>query len=104
MTCTTELPGIADFLFADRAKREVENGASLRVGLEPDLSAVGLDDRPRDRQADAHALALGGDERLEQLLGDFGRDAAPGVCDADRDHVLLVGAGGNDELAAVGFF
>src|SRR6266516_4465268 len=101
MTCTTELPGIADFLFADRAKREVENRTSLRVGLQPDLPAVRLDDRPRDRKADAHSLALGGDEWLEQLRRDFLGNSRPGVGNADRDHVVIGRAGGNDQLAAM---
>ena len=60
-------------LTAGSVKRKIVPPPGL--GSDPDASAMRLDDGARDRQADAHALALGGDERLEQLLGDLRRDA-----------------------------
>ncbi len=58
-----------------------------------------LDDGARDRQADAHALTLGGDERLEQLRADLRRDAGPGIGNADLDHIVRRRRRGDDEFA-----
>ena len=59
--------------------------------FEPDPAAVGLDDRPRDRQAEAGAvLAAGGVaavEGLEDALAVAGRDALAVVGDLDLDPV-----------------
>ena len=51
-----------------------------------------LDDGAGDRQADAHARALGGHKRLEQLRADFRRDSGAGIGDADLDQVRLAPA------------
>ena len=56
--------------------------------LEPDAAAMRFDDRPADRQADAHAVRLGRDERLEQLRRDRRRDAGAGILDDDLDQPL----------------
>src|SRR5262245_4070761 len=90
MTWTTALSdGIAEILLGHGPQRETEDRAAAGVGFHADLSAVGLDDGARDRQADAHAVALVGDERLEQLRRHFRRDPRAAVGDADRDHTVL---------------
>jgi hypothetical protein len=40
---------------------------------------VRLDDGAADRKPDPHPRALGGHERLKQLLGDLGADPRTGV-------------------------
>ena len=64
----------------------MKDRAARRVRLDPNAAAMRLDDGARNRQADAHALPLGGDKWLEQLLGDFRRDAGAGVGHADPHH------------------
>ena len=59
--------GIADLLACDRGQGEGEHRSAAGIGADRDAAAMRLDDGARDRQADAHALPLGGDERLEQL-------------------------------------
>ena len=54
------------------------------AGFEPDPAAMRLDDRPADRKADAHAVLLGRDERLEQLRGDH-IGCMPGPVSSMRD-------------------
>src|SRR3546814_1338433 len=41
--------------------------------------AIGLDDRPADREAQAHAIGLRADEGREQLVGDLRRYPGAGV-------------------------
>ena len=49
---------------------------------------VGLDNRPRDEQAEPHAMSLGREERIEQPRH-FGRwDARAGILDGDLDHAI----------------
>src|SRR5262245_19075695 len=90
MTRTTALAvGIADTLLRHGRQRGTEDGAAAGVWFHVDLPAVGLDDGARDRQADAHAVALVGDERLEQLRRHFRCDPGAAVGDADSDHAVL---------------
>src|SRR5581483_1846067 len=72
-------PGIAEFLLAHAAKREAKHRAAVRIGLGPDASAMRFDYGAADRKSDAHALAFGGNERLEELFHHVGADAAAGV-------------------------
>jgi hypothetical protein len=58
---------------------EAEDRPATRVVFGPHLAAMRHDDRPADRQADAHPGSLGGDEGLEQPLADIGRQARAGV-------------------------
>ena len=73
---------------ARRCKREVDVACRVRV-FEPDAAAVGLDDRARDRQAEAGAvLAAGGVaavEGLEDALALARRDPLAVVGDLDLD-------------------
>ncbi len=48
-----------------------------------------LDDAPRDGKAYAHAAGFGGDERLEEPLGDFLRNTGPGVGHLHRDEAAV---------------
>src|SRR5215813_10390757 len=49
-------------------QREGEGDTPAGVWRGLETTAVGVDDRAADRQAETHALFLGRDERLEQLL------------------------------------
>src|SRR4051794_614728 len=100
MTCTTALSdGIADLLLGHRPQREAKGRAPSGVGARSDLTAVGLDDGAANRQADTHAMAFVGDERLEQMRRYVRRNPRSGVRDADCEHTILVRRGGNCELA-----
>src|SRR5215831_4712943 len=93
--------GIAELLPGRRPQREAKDRSADRIGLHRDLSAVGLDNRAADRQADTHAVALIGDEGLEELRHQFRRDPGSGVGHADGDHLVVAGCGGNNELASL---
>ena len=84
---------------AGRVKRNTVPAA--RVRLRPQPAAMRLDDGAADRQPDAHAVALGGDERLEQPRQDFRPNAAAGVGDADQHH-SAGRRGAGDEICAPG--
>src|SRR5262245_47034070 len=81
--------GIAEILLGHGPQRETEDRAAAGVGFHADLSTVGLDDGARDRQADAHAVALVGDEGLAQLRRHFRCNPGAGIGDANRDHAVL---------------
>src|SRR5215467_12703659 len=102
MTWTMDLlAGIAEILPARGPYGEPKDRPTGGIGLHRDLSAVGLDNGAADRQADTHAVALVGDKGLEELRHQFLRDPGPGVGNADGDHVVVAGGGGNDELASL---
>ena len=70
-------------------------GAARRVVLCPYPAAVSFDDGTRNGQAHAHAVAFGGEERLEYLLQRVRRDAGAGIAieilaDASSSDVLLI--------------
>src|SRR5262245_51276766 len=100
ITWTMDLSGgIAGILPGRGLQREAKDRSTAGIGLHHDLSAVGLDNGAADRQADTHAVALVGDKGLKELRHQFRRDPGPGVDHADGDHVVVVGCGGDDELA-----
>src|SRR6516164_9645685 len=102
MTWTMGLSdGIAEVLLGRGPQREAKDRSAVGIGLHNDLSAVGLDNGAADRQADTHAVALVGDKGLEELRHQFLRDPGPRVGNADGDHVVVAGSGGNDELASL---
>src|SRR5262249_14627274 len=98
MTWTTLLVGIPWNLRC-RSQREAEDGAAAGVRSRPEVAAVGLDDRLADRQPDAHALRLGGDERLKQLRHHIRSDTAAGVGNTALDHSLTRRPAGDRQLA-----
>src|SRR4029078_6069758 len=63
---------------------EADDGAS-RVALQLEGAAMRLDDRLAEREADAEALGLGGDERHEGVVEELPGKAGSGVGDADFD-------------------
>src|SRR5262245_15746374 len=94
MTWTTALSdGIAEVLLGYGPQGEAKDRPAAGIGLHADLPAVGLDDGAGDRQADAHAMGLVGNEGLEQLRHDLGRDSRTGIGDADGDHPVPLRAG-----------
>src|SRR5262245_56515448 len=82
----------------DSPKCEVERGPAAGIGLSPDASAMRFDDRPRDRKADPHPLALGREERLEKLRLGALLEAGTGIGDGDLQHVVLDLPGGDGQL------
>src|SRR5215813_54316 len=102
MTWTMDLSDrIAGILPGRGPQRETKDRSAAGIGLHQNLSTVGLDNSAADRQADTHAVALVGDEGLEELRHQFRRDPGPGVGHADGDHIVVAGRGGNDELASL---
>src|SRR5437868_239242 len=101
MTWTTLLFDKGRLLVLCRAQGEAEDRAAARPGIDPDPAAMRLDDGPADRQAQSHALALGGDERLEELRGDLGSKPGSGIGDAHFDRLLAACHGGDLELATL---
>src|SRR4029077_1680640 len=99
MTCTTGLSdGIAGLLLGHRPQREAKGRAAGGGGARSHLSAMGLDDGAGNRQADAHVDVVG-DEGLEQVRRYVRRNPRAGVRDANGEHTILVGRGGDSELA-----
>src|SRR6516162_388816 len=94
--------GIADLLLRHCGQREAEHRSASGIRPRRDRTTMRLHDRARDRQADAHTVAFGGDERLEKLGGDLRRDAGSGVGDGDFDHVVGRQRGRDDEFATLG--
>src|SRR5215213_6083617 len=68
-------------------KADVKNGAA-RTAFGRDLAFVRVDDRACDAQSHAHAVGLGGGERLEQASQLIRGYSGPGI--ADRDKSLAV--------------
>src|SRR5262249_30362991 len=94
--------GIADLLLRHCGQRKAEHRTASGIWPRRDRTAMGLHDRARDRQTDAHAVALRGDERLEKLGADLRRDAGSSVGNGNFDHVLGRQRGGDDEFATLG--
>src|SRR6516225_8943389 len=102
ITWTMDLSGgIAEILPVRGLYSEPKDRSASGIGLYRHLAAVGLDNGAADRQADTHAVALVGDEGLEELRHQFRRDSRAGVDHADGDHVVFVGRRGNDEFACL---
>src|SRR5438046_411459 len=55
-----------------------EHGAAARAIGPAQLTAVLLDDLPRDREPESRALGLRREELLEEAVADIGRDAGAG--------------------------
>src|SRR6266481_9156017 len=104
ITWTTWLFDKRRLLEPCRAQGEAEDRAAARPRIDPDPAAMRLDDGPADRQAQSHALALGRDERLEELRGDFGSKPGPGIGDAHFDRLVGVRHGCDLQLATVRAF
>src|SRR5579859_4086114 len=79
---------------------QVKHRSASRILACPNPAALRLDDRAADRQADAHALRLGGHERLEQTVRNRWRETAARVADANLDHAAGPGSAGDDQFAA----
>src|SRR5215213_2032785 len=79
MTWTRLVAMVTEFLACYPGHAEAEHGATTGVRLALDLTAVVLDDRARDREADTHSQRLGGDEGLKELRGNLRRDARSAI-------------------------
>src|ERR1700690_1990371 len=91
--CIVDVPLVYD------RKSEMEYCSAGGIGFHPDSSIMRLDDGARNRQADAHAVTLGRDERLKQLPGAVGRDSSTAVGHADPDQAAVRSGDGDDEVA-----
>src|SRR5262245_36063456 len=70
-----------------------EGGAAAQLARHLDRSPVLEDDLLGQRQAQAGALLLGGEERVEDLRLVLGGDATAGVADAHRYAPAVAGCG-----------
>src|ERR1017187_10704028 len=95
---------IVDVSLVYDRKSEMKYCSAGRIGFHPDSSVMRLDDGARNRQADAHALTLGRDERLKQLLGDLGCYPRAAVGYADFDQAVARRRDGDDEVAPLRSF
>src|SRR5579862_1317716 len=66
-------------------QRVSEHGARWFACLDPYAAAMRFDDRPGDRQSEAHAAGFGRVECIENLLGPDRPKAGAGVAHADGD-------------------
>src|SRR3546814_11949995 len=91
--CTSFLAAMP--VLHDRADEgKVKLGAAILGRLHPYPPAIGLDDRPADREAQAHAIGLRADEGREQLVGDLRRYPGAGV---GHDDLHKPGRAGPDQ-------
>ena len=70
-------------LLGGARQRDLKAGAAERRGADRDPAVVKDDDLLHERQAEAGAVALGGEERPEDPLARFRRDAGAVVFDDD---------------------
>src|SRR5690349_18704343 len=100
MMWMTASSGISLFLLRGGAQRQMENRPATGIGLHPEVATMRFHDGARYRQADTHAMPLGRDEGLEQLFGDFRRDAGTRIGDARAHEIAVKRPGRNGNLAA----
>src|SRR5581483_1268290 len=104
LSSTTRTEAFCVMILMHFAQRQSENyaGAGRRfVGNDGDRSAVFFDDRLGKKQAEADAFAFGGEERLEQTVGDLAIDADAGVSKRDGQ-ITVVAREVDRQPAAVG--
>src|SRR5262245_14461747 len=89
ITCTVEASfDIVEFLLGHTAKSEPKDGSPGGIGFAVDLPAVTFNDRARDRQPDAHAMALRCNKGMKKLRSNFGRYANSSIRHADGNHAV----------------
>src|ERR1700729_2770804 len=93
--------GIEIPLRQDRRESEAKEGSAFGVRFELEAAALRLDNRAADRQAHAHAAALGGYERLKNAVSHVGVDAGSAVGDGEFDQVGGSKCGRQVKLTAV---
>src|SRR5688572_20846663 len=98
MTCTTLVDCIPEILVGYSGHGKAECGPAPRTRLHRYLTTVAFDDGARNRQADAHSVAFGRDERLKELIHNFGSDARPTVGNADLDEISAPRATRDDQF------
>jgi len=76
-----------------------QRGAGSVIRLGPQAALVSLDDRPADRQADTHAVDLGREERVEQLVHAVAVEAHAGVPHRQADPVAILVPGTDHDLS-----
>src|SRR4051794_32253411 len=89
--------------FAADGEPDDEFGAFAELGFDVDVAGVVRDDALADREAEAGAVRLGGEEGDEDVVELFAFDADAAVADADFDALaLFLPAGGEGEGGAGG--
>src|SRR5258708_9200955 len=78
--------------------RELKAGAAGHVRARPQSAAVRFDDRTADGQAQAHALGLGGVERLEQAVQTLRIQSRAGIPQTDEYAVRSISARADQQL------
>src|ERR1700751_1357516 len=95
-TWTMRLSLIA-FSHVGSRQREMESGSPAVALLRPDAATMRLDDRPADREAEAHAVVFGGLEGMEQPTGDLRGKSRPVVRHDDANMAAVAARGDVDE-------
>src|SRR5215471_9323304 len=98
--CTTALDMFL-VLRRDSPQRQTEYRAAFRIGFNPELAAMCLDNGAGNRQTNTHAVPLRRHERLEQFRRNFGRDARACVRDRDFHRFRVHWPGGYNQFTAL---
>jgi hypothetical protein len=61
---------------------------------------MGIDDRPADRESHAHALGLGGEQRIENAIGGSGIEADAGILDGNERFAVFGRLQRNPQIAS----
>src|ERR1700722_12179049 len=100
-TSTEACVMIVSVYYCARREGESQSGpGSVRVRPDIDCAAMGLDDRLRQKQPETDSVALGGEERLEDVARNAGFDSAASVRKTDRHRSVRIDASkSNSHLA-----
>src|SRR3984957_3202752 len=70
-------------------KGKAKDGSTPGIRLRRQLAVVRLDNRPRNRQSQPHAIVFIRDEWLKQPAGNIVGNSTPNIGDGDLDHVVI---------------
>src|SRR5258708_994193 len=101
-TSTEACVMIVSVYYCARREGESQSGSrAVRVRPDIDCAAMSLDDRFRQKQPETDSVALGGEERLEDMSRNAGFDSAASVRKTDRHRSVRIDAPKrNSHLAA----
>src|ERR1700760_2182803 len=75
--------------FQRDGQRHTKDCSATAIGLIPQLSAMGLDDRAADRESQSHAVDFRGVEWLEEVLDNIVRQARSTICYSDLNRLVI---------------
>src|ERR1700694_4698454 len=70
-------------------KGKAKNGSTPGIRIRRQLAVVRLDNRPRNRQSQPHAIVFARDEWLKQPAGNIAGNSRSNIGDGDLDHVVI---------------